>query len=138
MNVLIALRDVQKARFSFKSFVAQSLIVFAVVLACFAAPRDASAQTYRFTDVTIEGNQRIEPGIRYPALLMHSAASDDRVDPLHARKFVASMQAAGIGDTPVWLRIEQRAGHGGADMVRSAVAQAVDTYAFLFDQLEMK
>ena len=62
MNVLIALRDVQKARFSFKSFVAQSMIVFAVVLACFAAPRDASAQTYRFTDVTIEGNQRIEPG----------------------------------------------------------------------------
>lgn len=62
MNVLNAWRDVRQARFSLKSFVAQSLIVFAVVLACFAAPRDASAQTYRFTSVTIEGNQRVEPG----------------------------------------------------------------------------
>lgn len=62
MNVLNAWRDVRQARFSLKSFVAQSLIVFAVVLACFAAPRDASAQSYRFTSVTIEGNQRVEPG----------------------------------------------------------------------------
>ncbi len=80
--------------------------------------------------------EHVDPDVRYPALLMHSAASDDRVDPLHARKFVARMQATG-GQAPVWLRVERHAGHGGADLVRSAVAQAVDTYAFLFDQLGM-
>ncbi|MEQ8291674.1 MAG: outer membrane protein assembly factor BamA [Roseovarius sp.] len=62
MNVLNAWRDVRQARFSLKSFVARGLIVFAIVLASFAAPEDASAQTYRFTSVSIEGNQRIEPG----------------------------------------------------------------------------
>ncbi len=80
----------------------------------------------------------IEDGASYPALLMHSAASDDRVDPMHARKFVAAMQAADAGERPVWLRVEPRAGHGGADMVRAAVAQGVATYAFLFDQLEIE
>ena len=62
MNVLNAWRDVRQARFSLKSFVARGLIVFAILLASFAAPEDASAQTYRFTSVSIEGNQRIEPG----------------------------------------------------------------------------
>ena len=78
--------------------------------------------------------QRIDPDTEYPALLMHSAASDDRVDPLHARKFSAALQAT-AGDAPVWLRVERQAGHAGADLVRAAVAQGVDTYAFLLDPL---
>jgi prolyl oligopeptidase len=78
--------------------------------------------------------QQIDPDTEYPALLMHSAANDDRVDPLHARKFTAALQAT-AGDAPVWLRVERQAGHGGADLVRAAVAQGVDTYAFLLDQL---
>nr|WP_239494742.1 outer membrane protein assembly factor BamA [Roseovarius amoyensis] len=40
---------------------ARGLIVLALVLAVFAAPRDASAQTYRFNSVAIEGNQRVDP-----------------------------------------------------------------------------
>jgi len=44
------------------SFLARGLFVLAVVLAGITAPDDASAQTYRFTSVSIEGNQRIEPG----------------------------------------------------------------------------
>ena len=38
---------------------------------------------------------------------------------------------------PVLLRIETNAGHGGADLVKSGVAESVDQYAFLFDQLGM-
>ena len=78
----------------------------------------------------------VQAGTAYPAVLMDSSDSDDRVDPLHARKMTAALQAASTGG-PVLLRIETHAGHGGADLVSSAVAKAVDSYAFLFDRLGM-
>jgi prolyl oligopeptidase len=77
-------------------------------------------------------------GTRYPALLMSSSDHDDRVDPMHARKFAAEVQWATGGDAPVWLRIEKNAGHGGADVVKQQVAQWADIYAFLMWQLGMK
>lgn len=58
-----------------------------------------------------------------------SADSDDWVDPLHARKFAAAVQAASTG-RPAPLRIEQHSGHGGADMVKAAVEEGADRYAF--------
>ena len=79
----------------------------------------------------------VTAGTAYPAVLMASSDTDDRVDPLHARKMTAALQAASTGG-PVLLRIEAHAGHGGADLVSSAVAKAVDYDAFLFDQLGMR
>ena len=79
----------------------------------------------------------VTAGTDYPAVLLSSADSDDRVDPLHARKMTAALQAASTGD-PILLRVEENAGHGGADLVSSAVAKAVDYYAFLFDQLGLQ
>ena len=79
---------------------------------------------------------RVVDGTRYPALLMLSADHDDRVDPLHARKFTAAIQHAIPGDRPAWLRIEKNAGHGGADAVKQAVEQTADTFAFLEHELK--
>jgi prolyl oligopeptidase len=79
---------------------------------------------------------RVVDGGRYPALLMMSADHDDRVDPMHARKFVAQVQhAMPAGAPPVLLRIEKNAGHGGADLVKQQVEQGADLYAFLAAQL---
>lgn len=72
----------------------------------------------------------VRPGTRYPALLMLSADHDDRVDPMHARKFVAAVRDASP-ETPVLLRIEKNSGHGGADQVEKAIAQNADMFAFL-------
>ena len=79
----------------------------------------------------------IEKGTAYPALLMLAADSDDRVDPMHARKFTAYVQAASTSDRPALLRIEENAGHGGADMIRKGVEKNVDTFSFLREQLGM-
>jgi len=73
--------------------------------------------------------QRVRAGTRYPAVLVLSADSDDRVDPMHARKFAARLQESSRGG-PVWLRIERNSGHGGADMVKAAVEQTADSLAF--------
>jgi prolyl oligopeptidase len=69
---------------------------------------------------------------------MLSADSDDRVDPMHARKFTAAIQWATAGERPVLLRIERQAGHGGADMVRQQVEETADTFAFLMRELGME
>lgn len=71
----------------------------------------------------------VEAGKRYPAVLLLSADSDDRVDPLHARKFTAALQAASSGG-PVLLRVERNAGHGGADLVKAEVQKNADRLAF--------
>ncbi len=80
--------------------------------------------------------QHVIPGTHYPAVLMLSADSDDRVDPMHARKMVAALQyAQSQQGGPILLRIEAHAGHGGADLIRSTVEQKADFYAFLCDEL---
>jgi prolyl oligopeptidase len=77
---------------------------------------------------------KVDPSVAYPALLMNSADSDDRVDPMHARKFVAAVQASAT-ESPVLLRIEKNAGHGGADLIKQAVESGVDVYSFLLAEL---
>src|SRR5690606_8767684 len=78
---------------------------------------------------------KVREGLRYPMLLMNAADSDDRVDPMHARKFVAAVQAVSEPRRPVLLRIEKNAGHGGADLIRQSVEAGVDVYSFLLAAL---
>ena len=74
----------------------------------------------------------VDAGARaYPAVLFDSADHDDRVDPMHARKLAALLQANQIGDAPILLRIERNAGHGGADLVKQQVERAADQLGFL-------
>ncbi len=79
----------------------------------------------------------VKEGVSYPAMLVLSADSDDRVDPMHARKLTALVQAATGSSAPVLLRIERHAGHGGADLVKQTVEGGTDTFAFLAQQLGM-
>ncbi len=74
-------------------------------------------------------------GTKYPSLLLLSADSDDRVDPMHARKFAAEMQWASSGG-PVLLRVEKHSGHGGADLVRASVEKITDEYVFALDRMK--
>ena len=54
----------------------------------------------------------LKPGTRYPATLVTTADTDDRVIPAHSFKFAARLQEAHAGTAPVLIRIETRAGHG--------------------------
>ncbi len=71
----------------------------------------------------------VKPGVVYPPLLLLGADSDDRVDPMHARKFAAMVQARSSGG-PALLRVERNSGHGGADMRKAEVEKNADRYAF--------
>ena len=76
----------------------------------------------------------VTDGTRYPPTLFLSSDSDDRVDPMHARKMAAVLQTATTGG-PVLLRIEQHAGHGGADLVKAQVEESADALAFALEYL---
>ena len=73
----------------------------------------------------------------YPATLIMTADTDDRVVPMHSFKFGAALQRAQAGDEPILLRIETRAGHGGGTPVKKLIDIAADRLAFLAKTLEV-
>jgi prolyl oligopeptidase len=78
---------------------------------------------------------RVKDGTAYPAVLMLTGANDPRVDPMQSRKMTARLQAANPQGRPVLLRTSGSTGHGGGTPLAEAIAQEVDVWAFLFDQL---
>jgi prolyl oligopeptidase len=79
--------------------------------------------------------QHVRDGVKYPAVFLHTAASDTRVDPMHARKMAARLQAATASNLPVLLQVENKAGHGAGKPLHKVIAQLVDEWSFLFAQL---
>ncbi|HVR43592.1 MAG TPA: prolyl oligopeptidase family serine peptidase [Thermoanaerobaculia bacterium] len=73
----------------------------------------------------------------YPATLVTTADTDDRVIPAHSFKFAAALQHAHRGTDPVLIRIETRAGHGAGKPVSKVIAQTADQWAFLAENLGM-
>jgi prolyl oligopeptidase len=74
-------------------------------------------------------------GTPYPAVLFCTATNDDRVDPMHARKMAAELQADTGSDNPILLRVETQSGHGGGDQVQKTQALATDIWGFLIYEL---
>ncbi len=79
----------------------------------------------------------VKEGTKFPAMLMLTADSDDRVDPNHARKFTAAVRWANRSENNILLRVETQSGHGGGDMIKKHVEEWTDIYAFMFDELGM-
>jgi len=84
----------------------------------------------------------VKPGVEYPAVLFMTGDTDTRVDPMHAKKMAALMQAdAKNGDSkdkPILLRIESKAGHGQGKPITKQIEEGTDMYSFLFWQLGVK
>ncbi|MGV7122119.1 prolyl oligopeptidase family serine peptidase [Sphingopyxis sp. 550A] len=72
----------------------------------------------------------IKGGTAYPAILVTTADTDDRVVPGHSFKYTAALQHADIGPKPHLIRIETRAGHGSGKPTDKIIAEAADKYAF--------
>ena len=73
----------------------------------------------------------IRDGEHYPAVLVTTADTDDRVVPGHSFKYAAALQAAETGDAPQLIRIETRAGHGAGTPVSMLISLYADQWAFL-------
>jgi len=81
--------------------------------------------------------QHVQPGTKYPAVILFSGDADTRVAPLHARKMTALLQASTGSDRPVVLRYETKAGHSGGLPVTKQIEQQTDVLGFLMWQLNV-
>jgi len=79
----------------------------------------------------------LKPGTHYPATLIATADTDDRVVPAHSFKFAAALQHAQGGDAPVLIRIETRAGHGAGTPTSKQIDLVADQWAFAVKNLQM-
>ncbi len=72
----------------------------------------------------------IRSGTSYPAILVTTADTDDRVVPAHSFKYAAALQATDLGDRPRVLRVDTRAGHGAGKPMGKALDEMADLWAF--------
>ena len=79
--------------------------------------------------------QHVRSGVGYPAVLLATAESDTRVDPLHARKMAARLQAATSSGRIILLRLETQAGHGAGKPLTKVLDELTDTWTFVFHEL---
>ncbi|MEO1130057.1 MAG: prolyl oligopeptidase family serine peptidase, partial [Planctomycetota bacterium] len=79
----------------------------------------------------------LEKGVAYPATMVTTADTDDRVVPGHSFKFAAMLQKCHSGDAPVLIRIEERAGHGAGTPTSKQIEAYTDMWAFLAETLDM-
>ena len=77
----------------------------------------------------------VKGGVSYPPTLITTADTDDRVVPMHAMKFAATLQTADPGHNPLLIRIETEAGHGLGKPTTKLIEEASDVYSFLWHQL---
>ncbi|MGJ3233017.1 MAG: prolyl oligopeptidase family serine peptidase [Oceanicaulis sp.] len=73
----------------------------------------------------------IPNGGEYPATLITTGDTDDRVVPGHSFKYAAALQAADTGGAPTLIRIETSAGHGAGTPVSKLINEAADRWAFI-------
>jgi len=79
---------------------------------------------------------------QYPAILVLTAESDDRVVPMHAFKYVATLQhqlgSSDQQENPLMIRIETKAGHGAGKPISKTIEQWGDTFAFVAKAIGLK
>ena len=73
----------------------------------------------------------VKDGVTYPATLITTADTDDRVSPGMAKKFGARLQAATKGDAPILVRVERKAGHGAGKPISKQIDEQADIFRFL-------
>jgi prolyl oligopeptidase len=78
--------------------------------------------------------QNVKPGTKFPAIMFNTGDSDTRVDPLHARKMTALVQADNGSDRPILLHYQTVSGHSSGVSVTQAINDTADELSFLWNE----
>jgi prolyl oligopeptidase len=82
--------------------------------------------------------QNVKPGTKFPAIMFNTGDSDTRVDPLHARKMTALVQANNASDRPILLHYQTVSGHSAGVSITQAINDTADELAFLWNEVSGK
>lgn len=97
---------------------------------------EADADHFRFM-FAYSPLHNVKENVDYPPILITSADTDDRVVPMHAKKFAATLQEKYQGNNPILLRVETKAGHGAGKPTTKVIEEVSDIYTFLFKTFKM-
>jgi prolyl oligopeptidase len=78
--------------------------------------------------------QNVKAGVKYPAVMFWTGSSDTRVDPLHARKMTALLQADSASGRPVLLHYSLVGGHSAGVSVDQHIQDDTDELTFLWTE----
>ena len=78
---------------------------------------------------------RVKDGEKYPATMFITGDADTRVDPLHARKMAARVQAANASGKPILLHYDTEGGHSAGLPIAKQIENTADMLAFLVSQV---
>jgi prolyl oligopeptidase len=78
--------------------------------------------------------QNVKPRSDYPAVMFFTGDNDTRVDPLHARKMTALLQAVSKSERPVLLHYSVSGGHSAGVSVDQQIQDDTDELAFLWTE----
>jgi len=76
----------------------------------------------------------VKEGAAYPAIMFFTGDNDTRVDPLHARKMTALMQAASSSGRPILLHYSVYGGHSAGVSVDQHIQDDADELTFLWTE----
>ncbi|MEW5700904.1 MAG: prolyl oligopeptidase family serine peptidase [Candidatus Zixiibacteriota bacterium] len=82
--------------------------------------------------------QNVKTGVKYPAFLFITGDGDTRVDPMHARKMTALLQATEGDSTPILLYYDLKSGHVGTNPVSKTITDNSIQLGYLMWQLGME
>jgi prolyl oligopeptidase len=77
----------------------------------------------------------VKPGMKFPAIMFNTGDSDTRVDPLHARKMTALVQADNVNDRPILLHYQTMSGHSAGVSITQAINDTADELGFLWNEV---
>jgi prolyl oligopeptidase len=78
--------------------------------------------------------QNVKPHTAYPAVLFFTGENDTRVDPLHARKLTALLQASSSSDRPILLHDSLAGGHSAGISAEQHIQDDADQLTFLWTE----
>lgn len=78
--------------------------------------------------------QNVKAGTAYPAVLFFTGEADTRVDPLHARKMTAQLQAASSSGRPILLHSSTVGGHSSGLGIEEQIQDDADQLTFLWTE----
>jgi prolyl oligopeptidase len=80
----------------------------------------------------------IKSGWNYPTMLVKAGENDARVDPLHAKKFVAALQNLPSQINPVMLYVDFESGHGSGQSTEQMIENIELEWQFIMGELKIK
>ncbi len=87
--------------------------------------------------LTYSPYHNIRQGLNLPTTMVIAGENDTRVDPLHAKKFVAALQNNPGQINPILLYMDYDSGHGSGKSTEQTIHDLEVQYGFIMNQLGM-